>query len=452
MSLKRKRQSYDVSYKLKVVNFAESASNCAAEREFGVSEKMVRDWRKKKSVLLDTTKTMKKIRPSIRPYAALEEKVLTWVNGQREKGLIVNRATIRLKALLYSREKEFNIQPGKFHASAGWCTRFMDRNDLSLRQRTHIAQKLPKDIEVKVDSFHQFIIKERKMYDYELGHIGNMDETPMTFDIPSNSTVNRRGEKTITIRTCGSEKTHFTVVLSCMADGTKLKPMVIFKRKTLPKEKLPAGVLVTVHPKGWMDESLVGTWLEKVWDCRPGALARKRALLVWDMFRAHLTDGVKARLKRLNTRQAVIPGGATSILQPLDVSLNKPFKTHMKRQWMEWMTDGPHLETKAGNLKRASIADVCGWVVSAWREIPREMVRKSFLKCGIANSMDGSEDDELFNDFLQSSREECVAADPDPAPESDDDDDNYTVTEKMTEDDFHELFGHSDDEPDFDGF
>ncbi|KAL5007747.1 hypothetical protein ScPMuIL_016553 [Solemya velum] len=75
------------------------------------------------------------------------------------------------------------------------------------------------------------------------------------------------------------------------------------------------------------------------------------------------------------------------------------------------------------------------------------MVRKSFLKCGIANSMDGSEDDELFNDFLQSSREECVAADPDPAPESDDDDDNYTVTEKMTEDDFHELFGHSDDEP-----
>lgn len=45
---KRKRMSYDVSFKLKVVEFAEKKSNCAAEREFGVTEKMVRDWRNKK--------------------------------------------------------------------------------------------------------------------------------------------------------------------------------------------------------------------------------------------------------------------------------------------------------------------------------------------------------------------------------------------------------------------
>ncbi|KAL5014959.1 hypothetical protein ScPMuIL_009229, partial [Solemya velum] len=249
-------------------------TNCAAEREFGVSEKMVRDWLKKKS-------------------------------------------------------------------------------------------KLPKDIEAKVDSFHQFVIEERKMYDYELEHIGNMDETPMTFDIQSNSTVNRLGEKTVTIRTCGSEKTHSTVVLSCMADGTKLKPIVIIKRKTLPKEKLPAGVLVTVHPKGWMDESLVGTWLQKVWDCRPGALA----LLVWDMSRAHLTYGVKALLKRLNTRQAVIPDEAMSILQPLDVSLNEPFKTNMKRQYKKMGVIGAIMVVKSmahssGDLAKPLSEDMYKQVIS----------------------------------------------------------------------------------------
>ena len=37
---------------------------------------------------------------------------------------------------------------------------------------------------------------------------------------------------------------------------------------------------------------------------------------------------------------AVIPGGLTSVLQPLDVCLNKPFKDHQRKMWVEWMTSG----------------------------------------------------------------------------------------------------------------
>ena len=37
-----KRQSYTVSDKLRIVQFAEQNGNCAAEREFGVSESNVR--------------------------------------------------------------------------------------------------------------------------------------------------------------------------------------------------------------------------------------------------------------------------------------------------------------------------------------------------------------------------------------------------------------------------
>ena len=65
------------------------------------------------------------------------------------------------------------------------------------------------------------------------------------------------------IKTTAPEKTHFTVVLVCMTDGSKLKPTIIFKRKTLPKDaKFPAGVCVRAHPKGWMDEEGVRVWLE----------------------------------------------------------------------------------------------------------------------------------------------------------------------------------------------
>ena len=77
----------------------------------------------------------------------------------------------------------------------------------------------------------------------------------ITFDILSNRTVNKIGKKTVLVKTTGHKKAKYTVALGCMADGTKLKPMVIFKRKTMPKEKFPKGVLVHVHPKAWMDEN-----------------------------------------------------------------------------------------------------------------------------------------------------------------------------------------------------
>ena len=44
--------------------------------------------------------------------------------------------------------------------------------------------------------------------------IGNMDETPINFDMPPTRTVNPSGEKAILIKTTGNEKNHFTVVLS----------------------------------------------------------------------------------------------------------------------------------------------------------------------------------------------------------------------------------------------
>ena len=64
-----------------------------------------------------------------------------------------------------------------------------------------------------------------------------MDETPTTFDMPSNRTVSKIGEKSVLVQRTGHENAKNTVTLGCMADGTTLKPMVIFKRKTLPKEK-----------------------------------------------------------------------------------------------------------------------------------------------------------------------------------------------------------------------
>ena len=133
-----------------------------------------------------------------------------------------------------------------------------------------------------------------------------MDETPLCFDSPPNWTIESKGNRTFIVGTTSPECVHFTVVLACMADGTKLKPMIVFKGKAIPKgEKMPPGVLVHCHPEGWRDEDGIMLWLHKVWDTRPGALLKKKLLLVWDQFRARKTDKVKEKLKDINAKQDI---------------------------------------------------------------------------------------------------------------------------------------------------
>ena len=55
------------------------------------------------------------------------------------------------------------------------------------------------------------------------------------------------GEKKILIKTTENEQNHFTVVLACRADETKLKQMSISKRKTTPKEHIPPTVQGRLH-------------------------------------------------------------------------------------------------------------------------------------------------------------------------------------------------------------
>ena len=165
------------------------------------------------------------------------------------------------------------------------------------------------------------------------------------------------------------------------------------------------GVVVSAQQKDWMDADQMKIWIEKVWRSRLGGLGRRRSLLVYDVLEAHVTESVKAAIARENTNLAVIPGGSTSLLQPLDVSLNKPFKDNVRKRWMQWMADGIHEFTAGGRQKKPSEELICSWISEVWHEIPREMIVASFLKCGITNNLDGSEDDLVYEPSKDSAAE-----------------------------------------------
>ena len=142
-----------------------------------------------------------------------------------------------------------------------------------------------------------------------------------------------------------------------------------------------------------MDESGVKEWIR---ECLPRTRNHEQSLLVWDSFRAHLTFDVKAALRQRKIDVAVIPGGLTFVLQPLDKCLKEPFKDSIPSKYLAWMINGPFEYTPSGKKKPPTRNLVLQWVHEAWQEIPAEMVMKSFKTCGISNALDGTEDDELY--------------------------------------------------------
>ena len=124
---------------------------------------------------------------------------------------------------------------------------------------------------------------------------------------------------------------------------------------------------------------------------------KKKAILVMDAFRGHLHESVRKQLEIVNTDIAVIPGGLTGILQPLDVGINKPFKDRVRQKWVNWLQSDDHSFTPAGNLKKPTLPTVGTWIKESWDDIPPEIIVRSFLKCSISNALDGAEDDVLFD-------------------------------------------------------
>ena len=56
-------------------------------------------------------------------------------------------------------------------------------------------------------------------------------------------------------------------------------------------------------------------------------------IMVYDSFRRHLEESVKEKFHENGFDLAVISGGLTSICQPLDVAINKPFKDNLRKEW-----------------------------------------------------------------------------------------------------------------------
>lgn len=58
-----------------------------------------------------------------------------------------------------------------------------------------------------------------------------MDETPVFLNMPLTKTIVKRESRQLIIKTQNQEKCRISVLLTIVADGSKLPPLIIFKAK-----------------------------------------------------------------------------------------------------------------------------------------------------------------------------------------------------------------------------
>jgi hypothetical protein len=160
--------------------------------------------------------------------------------------------------------------------------------ELALRCRTTICQKLPKGFEQKLLNYQRYITNLRKTENFLMGKIANGDETAIYLDMPPNYMLEKKDVKEVLWKTTGCVKRSLRVTTAATANGSKLPPLLILKRKTFPKsEAFLQDVIGRAQEKVWMTEELMLEWLQIVWSSRPGAFLNQPSMLVLDAFKAH---------------------------------------------------------------------------------------------------------------------------------------------------------------------
>ena len=140
-------------------------------------------------------------------------------------------------------------------------------------------------------------------------------------------------------------------------------------------------------------------WLRNMWK-KPNMFGQPRdRLLIYDAHRAQTTERVKIILmQECQTTLGLVPPGATSKVQPLDVTFNAEFKKSV---------DGLATEHLSANPERfmtgkVTAGDRCACAFHEREISPRlkDTVIRSFMKCGISQPISCSRDSEINIDSL----------------------------------------------------
>ena len=156
------------------------------------------------------------------------------------------------------------------------------------------------------------------------------------------------------------------------------------------------------------------------------------SILIYDKGPMHVTDEIRNLYTSGKKQLIEIPNGLTSIIQPLDVSINFPFKNAIRNKYINFIINNNH---DINNIKVGRI-EVINWINEVWYDyniITKNMIFKSFKETGISINLNGY--DKSLNTSYQRAREHMAIKDPEALVYDEEINLNYCSDEEIEVDD-----------------
>lgn len=153
------------------------------------------------------------------------------------------------------------------------------------------------------------------------------------------------------------------------------------------------GIVVEFNETAYMNDNLFLKYIELY---LIPALGGRPSLFALDLCSSHKPPAVLDILCRNKIKPSLIPASCTGLLQPLDVSVNKPLKAKIRD-----LTDEAILDCE-NEFEKWTVGDrriLTTWCVGdAWYQFcveKQDLVKRVFRKVGLSLPIDGSADCEL---------------------------------------------------------
>ena len=260
------------------------------------------------------------------------------------------------------------------------------------RRKTHAIQKW---ISSTVEDISTYFNSLYKMSEDKIKPTFiNIDEVPINFDMAPDSTFHPKGEKEIAILSHSKSKVRMSLLMAIASDGSMLNAMMLFVYKYSAKQtrdfprkyekykNLTKPWMLRFNESGFTTSQLIIEYIQKILSKHETS---GKKVLVMDTAPSHINYEVKNQLKSSNIEVLYIPGGCTSMLQPLDVVINKPLKDYIRTQYLEWL-DKSVQNNKTSSITPPEPDDVIRWAENAMKSIKKDLIVKSFESTGITKA------------------------------------------------------------------
>ena len=341
-----------------------------------------------------------------------DEKVKAYVGALRRNGACVSSKIVIAGAigLLKTAKPPVLVEHGgTVNLDKTWAKSILTRMGYSKRKGTKGVKNRPSNIDEIAGKFHRQIGRRIHKYKVPDELIINWNQTSVDVVPASNWTMNLRGEKQVPVKGT-DDKRQYTSLLACTLSGQLLPPQIIYQGKT--DQCHPHGVKwpqdwdVTHTETHWSTSESMLRYLDKIivpyveQTRQDLGLPNARPLLIFDLYRAHITEEVQNKLDGVGALYVYVPAACTDAFQPLDATVNAQYKVELKAQFSHWyanqvgqaMEDGLSLDdtAKAIDLRTTSIKPThAEWLMRVHDlvRLNRDLIVKGFVETGILKAV-----------------------------------------------------------------